>query len=80
MIGDIFSKLMGFKQRLDEARIYYRLQGNRPDAIGFEVAVPGEKWEIDFLEDGSVDVEIFKSDGTIYGPEKIEELFARFRD
>ena len=28
-----------------------------------EVVVPGERWEVEFLQDGTVDVEVFKSDG-----------------
>ena len=42
------------------------------------VNVPGAYWEIEFLEDGGVDVERFRSDGTISGQEAIEELFTDF--
>jgi hypothetical protein len=37
--------------------------------------VPGEYWEIDVREDGSVDVEIFRSEGMIDNPlAAIEQL------
>ncbi len=45
-----------------------------------EIAVPGERWEVEFLEDGSVDVERFLSDGTIAGAAAIRDLFERFSD
>jgi len=72
--------VLEFVGRLREAKIWFRLEANRYDGITVTVAVPGEIWEIDFLDDGTVDVEIFKSDGMIFGREKIEELFARFSD
>ncbi len=28
-----------------------------------KVAVPGERWEVEFFEDGRVDVEVFRSSG-----------------
>jgi len=31
-----------------------------------EVTVPGQRWEIEFLEDGTVDIEKFISDGKMY--------------
>jgi hypothetical protein len=31
------------------------------------VAVPGERWEIEFLDDGSIEIERFISNGKIFG-------------
>jgi len=42
------------------------------------VVVPGERWEVEFVEDSRVDVEVFISPGTISGSEKLDELFERF--
>jgi hypothetical protein len=39
-----------------------------------EVAVPGERWEVEFLSDGSVDVERFVSTGTVCGEDALDEL------
>jgi len=58
----------------------YTLAHNRGEAMMVLVAVPGERWEIEFLADGSVEVERFTSDGTIYGEEVLRELFARYSE
>ena len=65
---------------LRRAKINYRLRDSREEAIGVDVAVPGERWEIDLLPDGSVEVEVFRSDGTLHDEAKLEELLARFAD
>jgi hypothetical protein len=44
------------------------------------IAVPGERWEVEFLTDGSIEVEKFVSDGEIFGEEAIDELFAKYSD
>jgi len=44
------------------------------------VHVPGERWEIEFMEDGSLEIEKFKSDGKIQGVEALQELFDRHSD
>ncbi|WP_240519120.1 hypothetical protein [Bacillus cereus] len=45
-----------------------------------EVAVPGERWEIEFMEDGTVEIEKFIGDGDFYDGKEIEALFAKFSD
>ena len=75
-IGDITSLL----KQLDDARIHYRLSSLRSDAIAVEVAVPGERWEIEFLDDGSIEVERFISNGKIESENTLEDLFSRFSD
>ena len=54
--------------------------GYREGAISVVVRVPGEYWEVDFLEDGDVDVERFVSSGAIEEESALDELFARFSD
>jgi hypothetical protein len=44
------------------------------------VAVPGQRWEIEFAQDGEVEAEVFKSDGTIVGSEALARLFREFGD
>src|SRR5436190_947768 len=63
-------------RRLDKARIRYWLQNSREGALSVLAHAPGEYWEIDFLEDGTVDVERFRSDGRIHDETMLEELFA----
>jgi hypothetical protein len=61
----VFSGLLAFLRRLDAAHIRYTLRRSRDDAVMVQVAVPGERWEIDFLEDGDIDVEVFRSAGGV---------------
>jgi len=44
------------------------------------VTVPGERWEVEFRADGSVEIERFISDGKIYGEGTLGELFAKYMD
>ena len=44
------------------------------------VTLPGERWEIEFCSDGTVEVERFVSNGEIAGAEAFQELFARYAD
>ena len=66
--------------RLRSAGIHYDLATFRDDAIALLVAVPGERWEIEFLADGTIDIEVFTSDGTIHDAAKLDDLFTRFGD
>jgi hypothetical protein len=72
--------LTAFLRRLDEARIHYQLARHRDEAVSVLIAAPGERWEVDFLEDGGVDVERFVSDGRIDDETALAELFAKFSD
>jgi hypothetical protein len=74
------ANLISFLNDLRDAKIAYRLEHNRDDAISVEVAVPGERWEVDFLDDGSVEVEIFKSDGTIHDASSLTDLIEKHGD
>ena len=56
------------------AHIAFKLNQDRDEAIMVEVAVPGERWEIEFLDDGSVEAEVFRSDGTIYDVSVLDHL------
>ena len=66
-----------FLRELDESRTYYRLTSVREGAVMVEVALPDERWEIEFFDDRPAEIEVYRSDGTIFGPEKLEELRAR---
>ena len=72
---DPFAKVLDFAARLDAAKIGYELAINREDMIMFTVAVPGELWEVEFAQDGSVDVEIFRSGEEMKGEGQLAELF-----
>jgi hypothetical protein len=77
--SDVFGHLLGFLRRLTEARIPYTLRHSRDDAVMVEVVVPGERWEVDFLEDGDVDVEVFRSSGVTAADGLIDRLIQTHR-
>jgi hypothetical protein len=76
----IFTHLVAFLEKLDHQHISYTLAHNREDALTVLVAVPGERWEIDFRSNGSIDLEKFISTGEIYDAEGLNELFERYAD
>lgn len=80
MNTDIFNHLTQFLDQLEKARIYYTLTRHREDTIMVQVTVPGERWEIEFLADGTVEVEKFISSGEIYSEEALIELIAMFAE
>ena len=72
-------------EKLEEKKIYYRLNKVREHTIMIEVAVPGERWEIELNTYGEkldcdIEIEKFKSDGTMQDSEELETLFELFSD
>jgi len=70
--------LLDFIHTLEENRIFYELHKYSYRKIMVSIAVPGERWEIEFSDDG--DVERFVSVGGVGGKERLAELFERFSD
>ncbi|MDZ8189718.1 MAG: hypothetical protein RMX96_33385 [Nostoc sp. ChiSLP02] len=75
-----FSKLVTFLNQLEQEKISYTLAHHRDETIMVNVAVAGERWEVEFFEDGSVEVERFISSGEINGEEVFSELFAMYAE
>lgn len=67
--------LVEFLDALDQRRAPYRLNRVR-DAIMVEIASPGLRWEVEFLDGGGVEVECFQSEGTLSGAEGLPEVLA----
>ena len=80
MIAPTIQDLLTLLARLKAAHIYYSLSDHTENAIMVEVSVPGERWEIEFHEDGVIGVEVFVTKGGIQGAEALEDLFGRFSD
>jgi hypothetical protein len=83
MKKDVYRELLGLLGRLREAKIAHRLSQSRDDAIMIELNVPGERWEIEFVDYGDevhVEIERFRSDGHMDGESALEELFTQFSD
>jgi len=74
------ANLLSFLNDLRAAKIHYRLGQVRDEAILVEIAVPGERWEVEFLDDGTVEVEIFRSDGEIHDAGALAHLLSRHAD
>jgi len=70
-------KLIDFLNRLEENKIFYKLNKVNDEYIMVEVAVPGERWEIEFSND-DVRVERFFSNGEIFDESEIKILFRDF--
>lgn len=75
-----FLKLTGFLKQFEQGHIHYTLASYRDDAIMVLVTVPGERWEIEFFGDGTVEVERFVSNGEICGEEALHKLLALYAD
>ena len=83
MKKDVYRELLELLGRLREAKIAHRLNQSRDDAIMIEVDVPGERWEIEFVDYGDeihVEIERFRSDGHIEDESALNDLFAQFSD
>ena len=78
--GNAFQRLLDFLVRLEEAHLHYALSHFRAETVAVEIAVPGERWEVEFFADGTVEIEVFSSVGTrgiqLEGAEALERLFA----
>ena len=70
-------RLWELSRRLTEAGISHETVVYRDDAVSIVANVEGEYWEIDFLDDGGLDVEIYVSKGLEDHPEAaVERLIA----
>ena len=63
-----------FIRELNASGTHYTVTSVRDGAVMVEVTLPGERWEVEFFDDQDPEVEVFLSDGTIHGPEKLGEL------
>jgi len=73
-------QLLSFCAALDERRARYELLVARSDAVMVALAVPGERWEIEFFEDGRVEVERFVSQGVEERATPLEDALRFFDD
>jgi hypothetical protein len=74
------SELTDLLDRLDAAEIHYTLSSVREGALMVGIDVPGEHWEVEFMDSGDIEIEIFRSDGQIFDFSIIEDLFERDED
>lgn len=67
-----------FCRELDRRNVTYELRIVRDEALMMSVAVPGERWEIEFFDDGQIELERFVSQGVAEAPSALAELLAWF--
>lgn len=79
IVLETIKSFVEFLEMLDKRNIYYKLSKIR-DSIMVEAAVPGQRWEIEFMSNGSIEIEKFLSDGEIYGYSEIEKMFEDFSE
>ncbi len=73
-------KLLDFIDRLERDKIGYRLLHVR-DSIMVFVDVPGSRWEVEFFEDGEMEIERFVSTGVHEaGDELLDRLLKEQED
>jgi hypothetical protein len=72
--------LRRFLKKLHDAKIHFQLDQRRDDGISVIISVPGQRWEVDFRDDGTVYVERFVSNGETLGEDAFKELFEKFGD
>ncbi|WP_156029150.1 hypothetical protein [Bacillus gaemokensis] len=46
-----------FLNKLEDNHIFYKLSRARSESVMVEVTVPGQRWEIEFFGDGTVEIE-----------------------
>ena len=74
-------KLNSFLNDLEAHNLFYRLSKHSEHAIMVEIAVPGERWEVEFWQDGRVITERFRRDGVMLDNEAdLRALIAEFTD
>jgi hypothetical protein len=77
---ETIKELIEFLNKLEMKSIYYRLNKTRDESIMIEVVVPGQRWEVEFMIDGTVEIEKFISDGNLYDSQELEALFKQYSD
>ena len=68
------NELLDFLDKLESNDIYYRLNKVR-DGVLVEIAVPGQRWEVEFMRDGEIQIEKFVTGGEILDETVLVELF-----
>lgn len=83
LADDVFRYSLRLLHDLELARIHYEIRRSRPDAVSLDIRVPGQHWEIEFVQyddDIHIEIERFTSDGEIDDEVKLKELFHNFAD
>jgi len=67
--------------RFKAANLHFTLTTVRDNAVMFQVAVPGQRWEVEVFADGSIEFERFVSDADVVADEsQLLKLIDQFKD
>ena len=71
-----FQHLLAILEELDNKGIYYRLNkvNTENDTILIEMAIPGERWEIEIDIQNTVYIEKYVSDRLVYDESELRKL------
>lgn len=69
--------LINFLNELEKRKIYYKINKVR-EAIMVEIAVPGQRREVEFFGDNHIEVEKFMSTGEIFDERELNSLLRDF--
>ncbi len=72
----MLEKVQSISRKLKDAGIWHEVRAHRQDGLSIVARVPQAYWEIDVLDDGSVDVEEFRSNGLSGSSDQIDRLLA----
>jgi hypothetical protein len=78
--SESYKRLLSFVNRLSDAKLHHNLRHSRPDAITVDVFVPGERWEVEFVDYGNetqVEVEVYRGGGVTGDETTLEDLFRK---
>ena len=74
---DVFGRLLDLLNRLDAAHVSYALGHTRPESVMVDISLPGWRWEVEFMVEGSIEIERYRSvSGVDDDPQLLEELLA----
>jgi hypothetical protein len=68
--------VLQFLAELQKRKICYQLESNRAEALMVRVDVPGQRWEVEFLVGGEIEIEIFGKSSGVTGI-SLKELLKR---
>ncbi len=74
---NMLGKALDLLDQLEKLKIWYRLEKVR-DALMVIITIPGERWEIEFFDDGHIEIERFISSGQISDETILEKLLADY--
>ncbi len=67
---------LDFLTKIEGSKISYRIEHNRDEALMVLIAVPGERWEVEFFGDRRIELECFTNSSRVTGT-TIDELLSR---